>query len=143
MPTLEQTCRLTRPAALVALLSLTWAATFVGVVQGEPKASTVRLVVDYGDGVEVHFTALPWREDMTVLNALSAAQAHRHGMSFTQRGAGASAMITKIGDVKNEGDGRNWLYYVNEKQGEVSAGVMKLKPGDAVLWRFETYDYNQ
>jgi hypothetical protein len=143
MSTIEQTRRLTRNTALVTALALISAAMAVAVAHGEPKASTVRLVVDYGDGVEVHFTALPWQEGMTVLNALSAAQAHRHGMTFTHRGSGASAMVTKIGDVKNEGDGRNWLYYVNDKQGEVSAGAMKLKPGDAVLWRFETYDYNQ
>jgi hypothetical protein len=143
MPTIEQPRRLTRRTVLVAAVTLVLATTAVAVLHGEPKGSTVRLVVDYGDGVEVHFTALPWRADMTVLNALSAAQAHRHGMAFTNRGSGASAMVTKIGDVKNEGDGRNWLYYVNDKQGEISAGAMKLKSGDAVLWRFETYDYNQ
>ena len=31
------------------------------------KAPTVRLIVDYGDGVEKHFTALPFKKGMTVL----------------------------------------------------------------------------
>ena len=99
-------------------------------------------MVDYGDGVEVHFKALPWRDGMTVLDALVAAQARPHGVTFAHRGSGSSAMITKIGDLKNEGDGKNWLYSVNEKSGEVSAGAHKLKPLDAILWKFQVYDYN-
>jgi hypothetical protein len=92
--------------------------------------------------VEVHFTALPWREGMTVQDALSAAQAHRHGITFVHRGTGSSAMITKIGDLKNEGDGKNWLYSVNGKKAEQSAGAYKLKPLDTILWKFEVYEYN-
>src|SRR5262249_5912540 len=106
----------------------------------DAKPQTVRLVVDYGDGVEVHFTALAWRDRMTVLDALTAAQAHKHGISFTYRGSGDTAMVTKIGDLKNEGNGKNWIYSVNGKTGEISAGIAPLKLGDAVLWKFQAYD---
>ena len=111
----------------------------------EPKASAVRLVVDYGDGAEVHLTALRWREGMTVLDALNAAQAHPHGITFTHRGSGSGAMVTKIGDLKNQGaaeNGKNWIFYLNDKVSEVGAGSQRLKPMDAVLWKFEVYDYN-
>ena len=60
------------------------AQTAAAVRAAEPKSATVRLVVDYGDGSEVHFTALPWREGMTALDALSAAKTHPHGISFSQ-----------------------------------------------------------
>jgi hypothetical protein len=123
-------------------LAIVLASLAAGLVLAEPKAATVRLVVDYGDGVEVHFTGLPWREGMTVLDALSAAQTHRHGISFAHRGAGSSAMITKIGDLKNEGNGKNWLYSVNGKKAEQSTGSYKLKPQDTILWKFEVYEYN-
>ncbi|MBI3837942.1 MAG: DUF4430 domain-containing protein [Planctomycetia bacterium] len=119
--------------------------TTAGAMAAEPKASTVRLAIDYGDGVQVHFTALPWREGMTVLDALNAAQAHPHGITFTHRGSGTSAMITKIGDLKNQGGGensKNWIFYLNDKAGEVGAGSQRLKPLDQVLWKFEVYDYN-
>lgn len=104
------------------------------------KTATVQLVVDYGDGAEVRFKALPWKEGMTVLDALNAAQAHRHGIKFVTRGKGSSTLITKIGDLANEGDGKNWLYSVNEKRGEVSAGAHKVEPRDTILWRFEVYE---
>ena len=44
--------------------------------------------------------------------------------------------------MDNEGDGKNWLYSVNGKTGEVSAAIRKLDPGDTVLWTFKVYEYN-
>ncbi len=111
----------------------------------QPKSATIRLVLDYGDGVQTHFTALPWREGMTVLDALAAASKHPHGVTFKQRGSGGGALITQIGDVANEGGGReskNWLFYVNDKQATESAGKSNLAAGDVALWRFQVYDYN-
>ncbi|MEX2114307.1 MAG: DUF4430 domain-containing protein [Pirellulales bacterium] len=111
----------------------------------EPKPATVRLIVDYGDGVQTHFTALPWHEGMTVLDALTAAGKHARGIKFSKRGSGGAAMITQISDAKNEGgslDSKNWLYYVNDEQGKVSAGKHALRAGDTALWRFQVYDYN-
>src|SRR6185369_3043138 len=114
--------------AIVFLGAIALVSCHAGAAQ---KAATVRLVIDYGDGVEVHFTALPWTEEMTALDALTAAQKHPRGITFSHRGSGRSAMITAIGNQKNEGGGeksRNWLFYVNDKPAEVSAGVYKLKP---------------
>jgi hypothetical protein len=104
------------------------------------KTATVQLVVDYGDGVELRFKALPWKEGMTVLDVLSAAQAHRHGIKFVSRGKGTSTLVTKIGDMANEGDGKNWLYSVNDQRGEVSAGAQKVAPNDTILWTFQVYE---
>ena len=130
--------RTTQLIGLAVIFGLT-----VCVAAAAQKASTVRLVVDYGDGVQVHFMALPWSEGMTVLEALTAAQKHPRGITFTHRGSGSSALITAIGNLKNEGGGetaKNWLFYVNDKQSEVGVGTYKLKSGDAVLWKFQTYD---
>jgi hypothetical protein len=110
-----------------------------------PAAETIRLVIDFGDGVELHFTRLPWKQGMTVVDAMGAAAAMPHGVKFEQIGAGETALVTKIGDVKNEGSGRdrrNWLYDVNGKPAEVGAGALELKPGDVVLWKFDRYGYN-
>jgi hypothetical protein len=97
----------------------------------------VRLVVNYADGVEKHFTALPWREGMTVFDAMQAAQEHPRGIKIQFRGSGATAFLTQIDDVKNEGSGRNWIYRVNGELAERSFAVQKLAAGDAVLWKFE------
>lgn len=140
LPSLQPTTRPNRRGILAAAFAFGLALS-TGVMGAEPKA-LVSLVVDYGDGVSVHFTDLNWREGMTVFDALSAARAHRHGITFSHRGSGSTVMVTKIGDLTNEGDGKNWMYSVNDKAGDVSAGVRPLKPLDAVLWKFQVYDYN-
>ncbi len=101
---------------------------------------TVSLVVDYGDGAQVHLTALPWSKGMTAVDALAAAQKHRHGVKFVQRGRGANALVTQIGDLKNQGNGKNWIYAVNGKTAEVGAGTYALEPDDRVLWEFKEYE---
>ena len=103
----------------------------------EPAAEkTVKLTIDYGDGVQKVFGALPWKEKLTVFAALEAAAKHPRGIKLTHQGTGERILVTAIDDVKNEGRGRNWLYEVNGKLADRSAGVFELSSGDAVLWRF-------
>jgi hypothetical protein len=99
---------------------------------------SVRLIIDYGDGVQKHFTALPWKKDMTVLDAMSEAKAKSHGITFQHNGSGATAFLTKIDDLQNEGGAgkRNWIFWVNTNLGDKSSGVYKLDPSDVVLWKF-------
>ena len=114
-------------------------------IAADPPAPSVRLVIDFGDGVETHYKALGWREGMTVLDALEAAKAHRRGLAFSHRGSGSSALITRLGDLENEGGGaksKNWMYSVNGKPATVGAGVYELNKGDTVLWKFQIYSYN-
>lgn len=101
--------------------------------QEEP---TVKLVIDFGDGVEKHFTALPWREGMTVLDAMQAAARHPRGIRFQYTGEGKTAFLTSIDDVANEGAERNWIYRVNEDRGDRSIGVKTLSINDVVYWKF-------
>src|SRR6185503_11243274 len=72
---------------------------------------TVRVIIDYGDGVQKHFTALPWKKDMTILDAMNEAKASPHGITFQNTGSGSTAFLTKIDDLQNEGGGgkRNWI----------------------------------
>jgi hypothetical protein len=106
----------------------------------EPKQSkSIRLVIDYGDGVEKHFTAIAWKKDMTVLDAMNEAKAGPRGIAFRFTGAGATAFLTKIDDLENEGGGagkRNWLYWVNKDLGDKSFGAYKLEASDVVTWKF-------
>lgn len=112
-----------------------------GTIAAEPEAAakTVRLTVDYGDGVQKHFTGLAWKEGVTVFDSLQTAAKHPRGIKMTHQGSGATTLITAIDDLKNEGRGRNWIFEVNGKLGEKSCALVELKPGDAVLWRFATY----
>ena len=120
-------------------LSLMVAALFAAgpaIACAQEPAKTVRLTIDYGDGVQKVFTALPWKAELTVLGALEAAAKHPRGIKFTHRGSGASAFVTAIDGVENQGRGKNWTYQVNDKRANKSAGVFTLDAGDSIVWRF-------
>jgi hypothetical protein len=118
---------------LLLLAVATWAQA--------PKASPkpVRLVIDYGDGVQKQFV-LPWKQGMTVFDAMNLAQANPHGIKFTYEGSTPDKYFwTQIDDVKNEGSGtgkRNWLYSINAVRAKEGFGVYKLKEIDRVSWKF-------
>ena len=101
----------------------------------------IRLVIDYNDGAQLHFKGLKTKEKATVIDLLKAAERHSHGVKSTVRGSGQTALVTSIGDLKNEGGGRdakNWLFYINDKRSEVGAGFYELRPGDVIMWKFDT-----
>ena len=105
------------------------------------EENTVRLTVDYGDGVAKTITELAWSKGNTVLDAMKAATSRPHGISFSYTGSGASAVLTKIEDVQNQGGGagkKNWQYWVNGAYGDRSFAAFELQAQDQVLWRFAT-----
>jgi hypothetical protein len=104
------------------------------------QSATVRLVVDYGDGVIKTITGLPWAKGSTVLDVMNAAKSH--GISFSYTGSGASAFLTRIDDVANEGGGskKNWQLWVNTSYADKSFGVYEVQPLDVVFWRFTTQE---
>jgi hypothetical protein len=108
-------------------------------VNAQSAAQSVRLVVDYGDGVSKIFDRLPWSRGNTVLDVLNAAKASAHGISFNYKGTGASAVLTDIDGVQNQGGGsaaRNWQYWVNYAYGDRSFAVFDVQAADTVFWRF-------
>ena len=122
----------------LAMMALTCLAVGPQLVAAD-QTDAIRLVIDYNDGVEKHFTAIAWKSGMTVMDAMLAAKKHPRGISFEYKGKGATTLLTKIDDLKNEGRGRNWLYRVNDKPADRSMGILELKAGDTVLWKFDKY----
>lgn len=103
----------------------------------QEAAPAVRLTIDYGDGVQKTFVALPWKDKLTVFDALQAAERHPRGIRLAYTGKGDTTFVTAIDGQENEGaDQRNWRYTVNDQPARYSAGVMELKNGDSVVWRF-------
>jgi hypothetical protein len=77
---------------------------------------TIELVIDYGDGAQKRFTDIGWRESTTVLDVLQVAEQHAHGLTFSAKGSGETAMVTKLDDLTNQGgatDAKNWVYRIN------------------------------
>jgi hypothetical protein len=123
-------------ALLAALLFVGWVAH-----SATAQTGTVRLVVDYGDGAMKVITDLAWSKGNTVLDVMKAAQAHVHGISFSYTGSGASAFLTKIDDVQNEGGGtgkKNWQLWVNTSYADKGFAALEVQPSDVVFWRFAT-----
>lgn len=129
-------------AALLLLAAVTSLAASPAVIAAEPALAaekTVELVIDFGDGFEKRYPALPWKESQTVLDVLGQAKSHRHPISFKQQGSGGSAFLVAIDDVENEGGGsgaKNWTYKVNGKLANRSFAIRALEAGDVVLWKF-------
>jgi len=102
----------------------------------------VRLVIDYGDGVEKHFTTITHTAGMTALDALLAAKAHVRGIKLAFTGKGETAFITEIEELKNQGTGKdkkNWQFFINDAFAAAGAGAAPLKPGDTIRWVYTTW----
>lgn len=101
----------------------------------------VRMIIDYNDGCQKHFTAIVWRKEMTVLDVLRAAERHPRGIRARVRGKDSTAFLTEMDGLKNgQANGRNWIYRVNGKLGDQGIGKRIVSRGDTVLWKFDTYN---
>ncbi len=104
------------------------------------KKKTVRIEIDYSDGAQKILSAIPWKPRMTLSDAMTYAAAHKHGIKIKTRGKGSIRFLEKIDDLANQGaSGPNWVFRVNGKLGDRSYAITPLKPGDAILWKFDTY----
>ena len=106
--------------------------------EGEEK-KTVSLTISFGDGVEKRFTALAWKEGLTILAALELAQEHARGIKFKSRGKNETTLLLEIDGLSNGTHDKYWVYSVNGKEGDCSCALVKLQPSDAILWKFSTY----
>jgi hypothetical protein len=131
--------RLTRRSVGIVLATMLLAIAAAG-ERAHAQTATVRLVIDYGDGVIKTITGLPWAKGSTVLDVMNAAKDRAHGITFSYTGSGASAFLTRIDDVANEGGGtkKNWQLWVNTTYADRSFGVYEVQPLDVVFWRFTT-----
>jgi hypothetical protein len=137
MPKLNWT-KLRSLAALFAVILLLAGATHDRTFA---QAATVRLVIDYGDGVIKTMTDLPWSKGNTVLDVMNAAKVHPHGITFSYSGSGSTSFLTRIDDVASEGGGaakKNWQLWVNTMYADRSFGAYEVQAFDVVFWRFTT-----
>ncbi|QDT70878.1 hypothetical protein I41_00310 [Lacipirellula limnantheis] len=98
---------------------------------------TVALEIDFGNGARREYAALPYRDGMTVGDALRLARDFGPGLAFASQGEGKMSFLTSLDGVANQGPGgRCWLYEIDGKPGDVSYEVQPLVAGQRVLWRF-------
>ena len=97
---------------------------------------TVTLEVDFGSDKRSKSIDVVCSPESTVLLSLERAQ-NMKKLKVDFRGTGETAFVTSIGGMKNEGaEGKNWIFRVNDKLGDKSAGVYPVKPGDKISWSY-------
>lgn len=105
--------------------------------------TTVSLDVDFGNGFEMHYTALPHTPKMTAFDVLQRASEHAHPLAFKHTGSGSTAFITQIGDPPKPNqkgpEAFYWQYRVNGQYAKKGAGAYELAPGDQVRWFYGKY----
>ncbi|MDH3717511.1 MAG: DUF4430 domain-containing protein [Planctomycetota bacterium] len=100
----------------------------------EHGTESIRVSFDFGGEATAQQREVEWRDGMTVLDALLALEAS--GIVVQHRGQGSRAFVESVNGVKNRGAGPNWLYYVNDKKADRSAGAYPLQKRDVVLWKY-------
>ena len=98
---------------------------------------SLKIVVD-DEKAEFEFT--PLDSTLSLADVMKKVAAAEKEFSFKSRGRGDTFFVTEINGQKNEGArGRNWIFKVNGKLGNKSAGIFEIKAGDKVEWIFKTY----
>lgn len=100
---------------------------------------TITLQFEYGDGFSKQYKTIPISQGDTVLDAMKTMQTHPQKILFKARGNGELTFIYEIDMIKNEGRGKNWMFYVNQQRANVGVGIYKLKAGDRVVWKYEVF----
>lgn len=101
---------------------------------------TVTLRIDYGNDFEKVYAAIPWREKLTIADLMQHSSQHPQPTKFQTRGSGATAFLTAIDGIENEGYGKKcWIFYLNGKKGDASYATVQLSSSDSVLWRYQKF----
>jgi len=77
----------------------------------------------------------------TVKTLMDEASGCSPSITYTSTGRGGSAYLTSIDGVESnqDGNGYYWVYFVNNKMGDVGFEVCKLSPGDSVAWDYKHF----
>lgn len=114
---------------------------------------TVTLIIDYGNGEQKSFTAIPWKQEMDVLEVLQAAGSIEPGLVFefrvtleSDRAGRQWGIIASIDGVEADQTNQQWLTWINGRSegnelaatGRFAAGAPQVAAGDVISLKLET-----
>ena len=142
--TLPPNCFNKRLAALLlVVLGVSYALAISEVRAQSPTQLTVmdKLRLKIVSGEEKQMFEIESSEKLkTVSDLLKHVAEANESFKYKSRGSGRTFFITEINGQKNEGArGRNWIYTVNGKLGNKSAGLFEIKAGDEIEWNLKRY----
>ena len=103
-------------------------------VQGEAE-SLIEMTVDFGDRQATASAELS--DGATALSVLEK-MAGDEAWIVEKQVFSFGSLVVSIDGYEN-GPESSWLYFVNGEAGSVAADEMKLKPGDGLVWRYESF----
>lgn len=93
----------------------------------------VKLKINIPDGEPLELN-LSYSKKSSLFDVMKMAQEDEK-LSFEFRGEGETVFVTSIQGIPNGGSsGPNWIYRINEKMGDCSAGVKTIEDGDSIEW---------
>ena len=93
------------------------------------QAAEVSIKVDFGtEAAEETVKAKTVLEALEALGQLKSWQIKVKAYDF-------GSLVEEVNGKKNTTD-KAWIYFINDKSGEVAADKQELKAGDAVEWRY-------
>ena len=85
---------------------------------------TVSLTIDYSNGSRKSFTAIPWTENLTILEALEAAATIAPGITVEYGSSRTGSVINlRLDGATGEGTAGDWACWVNQRPGPESLGT--------------------
>lgn len=102
----------------------------------ETAAQSVSLMFDYGDGTVKTYENVAFTEGQTLFDVTKAA-IEGAGLTFKFQPPGQyGILIDQIGHMPGGTDGKYWLWYENNRMGQVASDAYKLQNGDVIEWKF-------
>ena len=105
----------------------------------QPKTITVSMQFEYGLGFSKQFNEIKVKENGTILDSMRAMQKHRFRITYKSKGSGTFTFISEIDTIRNEGNGKNWIVYINGERAKVGVGAYQLKANDSIVWKYESF----
>jgi len=95
------------------------------------KNGKATLIIDKGEGEEKVFER-EIKENMTVFDFLKETE-----LEIEYKEYDFGVFVQSIDGLKNNEEGKNWLYYVNDKQPQMGSDQRPVFPGDEIRWKYE------
>lgn len=103
----------------------------------ERQERAVSVMLDFGDGTVRTYEGVAIAEGETLFDVMRRLSERGDGFVFRYQPPGAyGILIDQIGDKVGGTDGKYWLWYENNRMGQVASDAYVLAPGDVIEWKF-------
>lgn len=107
------------------------------------KAQAASIMIDTGRDI-LGFQKLSLQSGDTVFSLLTRLDASQKSLTVaSQDYKDLGVMIQSINGFKNGGNGRYWQYWVNNEYAQAAADKQPVLPGDAIMWKFTSSQFQE